>query len=214
MSWSDRVHSDRVESELSQAVDKPAIATTNIENPGARWLQGNDNLVEVLPPSRIGHTPEPYPLALPHRNLALSPNTTILVYPRPPRRRQSQVRGRRVQGRRSRSHATARRAALDAVAAIRIIEAEEDGTSPPCVMSSGVTAAWQWDGAGALGRPPDMPLWCPRWTADWSTAVAVRDGSPRRLDAHCRLPGKAAGLAAVAASPCLATFPGGPCGDA
>jgi hypothetical protein len=93
---SGRVHSDRVESELSQAVNQPAIATTDIENPGARWLQGSDNLVEVLPPSRIGHTPEPYPLSLPHRHLALSPNTTILVYPRPPRRRQSQVSGRRV----------------------------------------------------------------------------------------------------------------------
>jgi len=61
MSWSGRVHSDRVESLLPQAVNQPAIAATDIENPGARWLPGSDNLVEVLPPSRIGHTPEPYP---------------------------------------------------------------------------------------------------------------------------------------------------------
>ena len=64
-----------------------------------------------------------------------------------------QVSGRRVEGRRGRSHATTRRAALDAVAAIRIIEAEEDGTSPPCVMSSRVTTAWEWDGAPALALP-------------------------------------------------------------
>ena len=42
----------------------------------------------------------------------------------------SQVSGCRVQGRRSRSHATARRAALDAVAAIRTIGSEEDGLAP------------------------------------------------------------------------------------
>ena len=49
-----------------------------------------------------------------------------LLCPGLPRRRQNQVSGRRVQGRRSRSHATARRAALHAVAAIRTIEREED----------------------------------------------------------------------------------------
>jgi hypothetical protein len=38
------------------------------------------------------------------------------------------------------------------VAAIRTIEAEEDRTAPPCVMSSRVTAARQWDGAGSAGR--------------------------------------------------------------
>ena len=69
MSGSGRVHTERVESELSQAVYQPAIAAPEIENPGACWLQGSDNLVEVLPPSRIGHTPEPYPLSLPHRHL-------------------------------------------------------------------------------------------------------------------------------------------------
>ena len=36
MSRSGRVHSERVESQLSQAVNQPAIATTDIENPGAR----------------------------------------------------------------------------------------------------------------------------------------------------------------------------------
>jgi hypothetical protein len=41
----------------------------------------------------------------------------------------TRVSGCRVQGRWSRSRATARRAALDAVAAIRRIEAEEDGKS-------------------------------------------------------------------------------------
>jgi hypothetical protein len=51
----------------------------------------------------------------------------LLLYPRHPRRRQPQVSGCRVQGRRSRSHATARRAALEAVAASRTIESEEDG---------------------------------------------------------------------------------------
>jgi hypothetical protein len=61
MSWSRRVHAERVESQLSQAVNQPAIAAPDIENPGACWLQGSDNRVEVPPPSRIGHTPEPYP---------------------------------------------------------------------------------------------------------------------------------------------------------
>ena len=52
MSWSCRVHSQRVESELSQAVNQPAIATTDIENPGVRWLPGSDDRVEILPPPR------------------------------------------------------------------------------------------------------------------------------------------------------------------
>jgi len=46
------------------------------------------------------------------------------------------------------------RGTLEAVAAIRTIEAEEDGTAPPCVMSSRVTAARQWDGAGAPDVAP------------------------------------------------------------
>jgi hypothetical protein len=48
-------------------------------------------------------------------------HTKICGNPRPPRRRRNQVSGCRVQGRRSRSRATARRAALDVVAASRTI---------------------------------------------------------------------------------------------
>jgi hypothetical protein len=47
-----------------------------------------------------------------------------------PRRRRILGSGRRVNGRRSRSRATARRAAIDAVAASWTLEAEEDGLRP------------------------------------------------------------------------------------
>ena len=58
-----------------------------------------------------------------------------------------------VQGRRSRSRATARRAALDAVAAIRTIEAEEDGAQRSHASeSSGPALLSVRDGAGSAGR--------------------------------------------------------------
>jgi len=64
------------------------------------------------------------------------------------------VSGRRVEGRRSRSHATARRAALDAATASRTIGSEEDGLARRCLHSKEPyrsAAAASRDGAGALG---------------------------------------------------------------
>jgi hypothetical protein len=62
MTRSGWIQSQRVESELSKAVNEPAIATTDIEDPGARRQPGSDYLVEVLPSPRIGHTPERIPV--------------------------------------------------------------------------------------------------------------------------------------------------------
>ncbi len=56
------------------------IATPEIENLGACWLQGSHNQVEVLPPSRISHAPEPYPYRS-RTDTWHSADTTILVLP-------------------------------------------------------------------------------------------------------------------------------------
>jgi len=105
----------------------------------------------------------------------------VLLRPLLPHRRESQVRGHRVQGRRSRSRATARRAALEAVAASRTIEAEEDGPARAVVGCSGLDHGRSAGGRGRAGRASQRRArWRPR------RGAAQR----RRLDLPATDPGR------------------------
>ncbi len=84
--------------------------------------------------------------------------TTAL--PRLPRRRQTQVSGHRVQGRRSRSHATARRTVLDAVTASGTLGGEEDGHAAGSCLANGSHRSVT-PGMGGRARRAGLPRLSP-----------------------------------------------------
>src|SRR5580704_17754464 len=61
MSGSGRIHAESVKAKFSQAVNQSAVTTPNVKDARAYGKHRRDGRVEVLPPPRVGHRPEPYP---------------------------------------------------------------------------------------------------------------------------------------------------------
>jgi len=61
VNWSAWVNAQRLEAKRRQPADQRAVAASNIEDAGTRGHLGGDHRVEIRPPSRIGHEPEPIP---------------------------------------------------------------------------------------------------------------------------------------------------------
>ena len=58
-----RIHSERVEAKLGQAVNQSAVATSDVQHARTCRDRRRKDSVEVLPPPRSSHTPETYQVA-------------------------------------------------------------------------------------------------------------------------------------------------------
>src|ERR1700733_12414114 len=68
MSGSGRIHAESVKAKFFQAGNQSAVTTPDVKDARACGKRRRDGRVEVLPPPRAGHRPEPYPEAVSRRD--------------------------------------------------------------------------------------------------------------------------------------------------
>src|ERR1700722_14158954 len=74
MSGSGRIHAESVEAKFNQSVNQSAVTTPNVKDARACGKRTRDGRVELLPPLRAGHRPEPYPEAAPASRPVAAPH--------------------------------------------------------------------------------------------------------------------------------------------